>query len=109
MRILARFFVALFCLVFLANQAQPQSKLTTLTLLLSDMLRYVQKGLELVEERVAVNSERLAAIENHLERDTSYRITLDQKSDWLDRIRAKEAAKEAARRDLLKQRQRLDE
>lgn len=102
MRILARFFVALFCLAFLANQAQPHSTQTNLLLLVSEYLDYVEKGLELVEERVAVNSERLAAIENHLERDTSYRITLDQRRDWLDRIRAKETARNAAIRDLKK-------
>ena len=89
MRILARIFIVLFCLVFMANQAQS-STFADLGTIVGKLLVYTTKGMELLAERITVNGERLKAIENHLSKTSDFSVTSLQAGEWNRRIKAKE-------------------
>ena len=100
MRIIARFFVVLFCLTFLANQVQSQP-FPDLIGVMGKLAVYTSKGLELLGERITVHGEQLQAIENHLAKTSDFSVTSLQAGKWNRRVEAKAKVFEEARTDLV--------
>lgn len=78
MRRIARFFIVLFCLTFLANQAVSQDDLLTETVI--RLLKFTTKGFIMTErteewgrKNLVVLDTRLDAIENYLTHSTDYK------------------------------------
>lgn len=100
MRAIARFFVVLFCLTFLANQVQSQP-FPDLIAVIGKLAVYTSKGLELLGERITVHDERLQAIEKHLAKTSDFSVTSLQVEKWNRRVKAKAKVFEDAKTDLV--------
>ena len=80
MRKLARIFIALFCLTFLCNKAMSQEVdlISHLGKTVGKLLMYSVKGFTFHSEVMALQGERVSAIEEHLAKTTGYnRAVLD--------------------------------
>lgn len=100
MRTAARIFIALFCLTFLANQAQ--GSFSELGVLIGSLIRYTSTSIEYFEAHVQTNGSRLNAIEKQLSEMSDFRVTPAQAAKWNRGIDEKAAAFNRARNELNK-------
>ena len=110
MRTIARVFMVLFCLTFLANQARSLSvEGAILGQVIGKLMLFTSSGLAALSEALKVHNERLQGIENHLAKTSDFSRSSYQVKQENRRILEKDKEFRAAGADLLDFLNRLDD